>query len=318
MRHLSPEILSLRSDFIFAIRSFFSKNSFIEIDTPILKKTPGMEPYLDPIKASSPHKDIEGYLITSPEYSLKQVLSLGKEKIYEITHAFRSGEKGSLHTTEFLMLEFYQIGIDEKQLIEVCIELFDYLQNNFKNFNFNRNNCKKVSMEELFFQHVKRGFQRNELIQIISENNLPCCFDKKTCDYEDLFFLVFLNLIEPELPEEIFFIYDYPKEMAALAKISGQIANRFEIYYGRVELGNAFYELTSPDEQEKRFKLEQQKRADLKKEVFNIDEEFMNALKSGIADVSGISIGLDRLLMVLLGHSNLQFISPYYRASCSF
>ena len=108
MNELSPEILKLRYQFLSTVRSFFSTNGFVEIDTPILRDNPGMEPYLDPYIVSSPDSGREGFLITSPEYSLKQALSMGLENIFEIAHCFRSGEKGQLHTREFLMLEFYE------------------------------------------------------------------------------------------------------------------------------------------------------------------------------------------------------------------
>ncbi|MBK8394614.1 MAG: elongation factor P--(R)-beta-lysine ligase [Leptospiraceae bacterium] len=310
---LSPQLLKYRARYLFAIRSFFQTNGFLEIDTPSLKSTAGMEPYLDPMLVSSPHMEKEGYLITSPEYSLKQTLSLGIEKIYEIAHCFRSGEKGVLHTKEFLMLEFYQVGIDEMGLMDVCISLFDYLQINFEDFGFQKENCIKVKMEDLFLEKTRRSFSLEDLIITLREKFPEAKYDYDSMYYEDLFFLVFLNFIENELPKNRpVFIYDYPEELAALAKVENGRAKRFEIYWNGVELGNAFFELTAPEIQINRFKKEQVKRLEIGKEAFDLDLNFIDSLKRGLPTCSGIAIGLDRLLMIILKLENLKQISPYY------
>ena len=311
---LSPQLLKYRARYLFAIRSFFQENGFLEIDTPCLKPVPGMEPYLDPMLVSSPHQEKEGYLITSPEYSLKQALSLGIEKIYEIAHCFRSGEKGVLHTKEFLMLEFYQVGINELELMDVCIELFHYLQIHLEDFGFKRENCLKVKMEDLFYEKTGRSFSTEDLISTLKEKFPESKYEYDSMYYDDLFFLVFLNFIENDLPRgKPVFVYDYPEELAALAKVENGRAKRFEIYWNGVELGNAFFELTSPDLQMKRFKEEQEKRIALGKEAFEIDPNFIRSLESGLPSCSGIAMGLDRLLMITLKQENLKTISPYYR-----
>ncbi|MCE9499671.1 MAG: elongation factor P--(R)-beta-lysine ligase, partial [Leptospira sp.] len=270
------------------------------------------EPYIDPFKVSSPHSEKEGYLITSPEYSLKQVLSSGAGKIFEIAHAFRSGEKGRLHTKEFLMLEFYQVNADEFALMDLCIELFTILAAKFHTFSFHPGNIRKIKMEELFVLHSGKSFSRSDLILTLEENKIKQPVESLKFTYDDLFFLVFLNLIEPGLEEGPLFIYDYPPELASLSRIENGRARRFEIYWKGIELGNAFYELTDPEEQFQRLRKEQDFRRETGKEVFEIDPMFISALHRGIPDVSGISIGLDRLFMLLLGHEDLRFISPYF------
>ncbi len=311
---LSPQLLKYRSHYLFAIRSFFQENGFLEIDTPTLKSFPGMEPYLDPMVVRSPHEEREGYLITSPEYSLKQTLSLGLEKIYEIAHCFRSGEKGVLHTKEFLMLEFYRVGISEIELIDVCISLFEYLQIHFKDFGFRKDKCIKVKMETLFLEKTGRSFSVDDLILTLQEKFPKSNYQFDSMYYEDLFFLVFLNCIENTLPQGApVFIYDYPQELAALAKVENSRAKRFEIYWNGVELGNAFFELTSVEEQIHRFKEEQVKRIEIGKEAFELDTNFIDSLKRGLSSCSGIAMGLDRLLMIILGQENLKFVSPYFK-----
>ncbi|MBE7413506.1 MAG: elongation factor P--(R)-beta-lysine ligase [Leptospiraceae bacterium] len=314
MNLLPFEILQIRSQFLYSIRTFFHENHFFEIDTPTLKKTPGMEPYLDPFLVSSPHSKNEGYLITSPEYSLKQVLSKGLERIYEIAHVYRSGEKGVLHTKEFLMLEFYISNTDEKGLIQFCIQLLEHLNNHFKNIGFSTSDCLVISMEELFFQKTGRGFSREDLVFTIKKNRLLDDFSIQTYSYDDLFFLTFLNCVENRLGENPTFVYDYPQELASLAKVENGRAKRFEIYWKKIEIANGFYELSDPYLQRKRFEEEKALRKKLGKEVFDIDEDLIQALIAGIGNSSGISFGLDRLFMIFLNHKDLRFVSPYYQS----
>ncbi|MCB1192460.1 MAG: elongation factor P--(R)-beta-lysine ligase [Leptospiraceae bacterium] len=312
MNLLSSEILKIRGDFLSAIRRFFEKNGFLEIDTPCLLEIPGMEPYLDPFLVKAPKSQEGGYLITSPEYSLKQALSMGLEKVYEIAHAFRSGEKGGIHTKEFLMLEFYQTEINELELMDVCIEFFYFLNSEFRDFGFDKNNCQKVKVEDLFITNTGSSFSKSELLQTI-QNKMD--YDPKTINnfyYDDLFFLVFLNFIEPHLDKGPIFVYDYPEELASLAKVENNRAKRFEIYWNRVELGNAFFENISQEVQVDRFKEEQNRRKELGKEVFPINRDFLLTLERGLPVSSGISIGLDRLLMIILGHNDLRHLSPYW------
>ena len=310
---ISYQTLLLRSKYLKVIRKFFDSYHFYEIDTPCFKKNPSMEPYLSPFKVSSFEKSQKGYLITSPEYSLKHVLSLGFKKIYEITHCFRSEEQNSLiHTAEFLMLEFYCVGFHLEQLIEFCIDFLQYLNDHFLSFSFKKHKVHFLSVLELFQSNLGIGYSKRELIQIVLEKNLYHEQDIKNLEYQDLFFLVFFNLLEIHLNNNFLFLYDYPKELAALAKIENNVAKRFELYWNKIELANAFLELNDREEQIERLKKEQQLRKKLKKSVFNIDPIFKQCLKIGFPDCSGIAIGLDRLFMLILKQKSLKKVSPYY------
>lgn len=312
MNLLSKEVLQLRAKFLYTIRKFFYENNYLEIDTPAMLNIPGMEPHLDPFLVSSLYSAKEGYLITSPEYSLKQALSMNLEKIFEIAHCFRSGEKGSIHTREFLMLEFYHSGINEMELMDECILLLEYLNENFLDIGFQRKFCTKVSMEDLFYKYTNRGFSKNDLVQTLKEYKLDSPILQQSQLYEDYFYTIFLNLIEPNLPQTLIFVYDYPEEQSSLAKVIDGKAKRFEMYWNKTELGNAFYELTDRNEQIQRFKKEQMIRKELGKEVFPINSDFDETLTRGIPEASGISIGLDRLFMIFLKLDKLKYISPYF------
>jgi lysyl-tRNA synthetase class 2 len=313
MNLLAKSIWEKRSKFLKSLRAFFDSQDFLELDTPAFKKIVGMEPYLDPFLVRSPSGLEKGYLITSPEYSMKMAGSVGLERFYEIAHVFRSGEKGSpVHTPEFLMLEFYMARTDLGGLMDFCEDLFATLNKTYFDFRYSEIPKRRVTNQELFVKFTGRGWEREDLLRTLRNSEIPFSEEDR---YEDLYFSVFLNWIEPHLAKEksILFLYEYPPECAALAKIRDGVAQRFEIYWDGLELANAFEELLDPREQEARFLEEQSLRAHLGKEVFPIDRDFLDSL-SGLPPMSGISIGLDRLLMKILGLPNLRSLSPYFSA----
>lgn len=320
MISLTKDTVIFRSQVFKMVREILSRNEFLEVDTPTLKPVVGMEPYLDPFEVRSPNGKETGYLITSPEYSLKQMMATGLDRIFELAHTYRSGEMGSgVHSKEFVMLELYAKEMDDvilRHFIEKFLRELIYTFGREKDKkNLSKPNwIRHLSVEEVFLQNLGHGFLKEDLIKtIVSKklSNVPVS-ELNRWQYEDLFFLVFLNLVEPKLGDGIVFLYDYPPECAALAKIVDGVAKRFEIYWDGMELANAFYELSDVNEQRKRFSEEQKLRANLGKEVFPMDEDFLGSLGNGFPDCSGISIGMDRLILKLSGKNGLKEISPYW------
>ncbi|MCW7470964.1 amino acid--tRNA ligase-related protein [Leptospira kanakyensis] len=320
MISLSKDTVIFRSQVFKMVREILFRNEFLEVDTPTLKPIVGMEPYLDPFEVRSPSGREKGYLITSPEYSLKQMMAKGLDRIFELAHTFRSGEMGSgFHSKEFLMLELYAKGMDDvvlrhfiEKFLRELIHTFGRKEDQTKLANPQW--IRHLSVEEAFLQNVGHGFSKEDLLKTITTKKLTSSpvSELTQWQYEDLFFLVFLNLVEPKLGEGIVFLYDYPPECAALAKIVDGVAKRFEIYWDGLELANAFYELSDVEEQKKRFLEEQELRAKLGKEVFPMDEDFLLSLENGFPSCAGISIGMDRLLLKLSGKHGLSEISPYW------
>lgn len=322
MKSLPKEIVIFRSSVLKASRNYFWELGFLEVDTPCLKPIVGMEPYLDPFEVVSPSKKERGFLITSPEYSLKQILSTGIDRIFEFSHTFRSGEIGSdFHSKEFLMLELYAEGMNDIQLREFIKEYLIFLIQNFGSLE-NKNRLqdskesfiREQSVESIFRETTGFTFDRDSLLTLIEIHKLTGASKEEIhfWPYEDLFFLVFLNLVEPKLGGGIIFLYDYPPECAALARLEDGVAKRFEIYWDGLELANAFFELKDPLEQRLRFEKERELRKKLGKEVFPIDEDFISCLGEDFPTASGISIGMDRLILKLIGKQTLREISPYW------
>ncbi|TGK82881.1 elongation factor P--(R)-beta-lysine ligase [Leptospira bourretii] len=320
MVSLSKDTLIFRSQVLRKVREILWRDGFLEVDTPTLKPIVGMEPYLDPFEVRSPSGREKGYLITSPEYCLKQMMAKGMTRIFELAHTYRSGEMGSgFHSKEFLMLELYAKGMDDsflRQYIETFLrELILVFGKEEDQKKLSSSEwIRHLSVEEVFLKNVGHGFLKKDLLQTIESKKLSSSPISEIIQwpYEDLFFLVFLNLVEPKLGEGIVFLYDYPPECAALAKVVDGVAKRFEIYWDGLELANAFYELSDVKEQRKRFAEEQELRSKLGKEVFPMDEDFLGSLENGFPDCAGISIGMDRLILRLIGKHGLGDISPYW------
>lgn len=298
-------------------RAFFEKEGFTEVFTPILNSVAGMEPFLDPIRTSA------GWLITSPEYNIKKILPSGIGDVFEITKSFRGHEENSPHhNTEFTILEWYRAYADYTKVMKDVEKLVLMLNQSLKHKTHLDYNGIAIDLQSPWIRlKVNDAFKKWAHIDLNKSQTVPLfkraiqtaklnINTKGITDWNDLFYSVFLNYLEPNLPKnKPVILYDYPLPQGALAKRKSKNSfwtERFELYIGGVEIGNCFSELTDGNEQQKRFEVEQKMRKDLGKEVFAIDTDLIEALTIGFPPTSGIAIGLDRLFMLLLGLSDLQ------------
>jgi len=310
--------LELRFEIIKLIREFFWSQNFVEVDTPNLVKLPGQEPYLSPMKIDihdEKGKEFAGYLHTSPEYTMKKMLATGWKNIFSIGKCYRDYESfGGTHNPEFTMIEWYRAGKDMFSLMEDVQNLFGFVGEKLKKFEILdlrfKNNWMRIFMKELWKKFVDVNLDD----YLTNEKMFELCVEKgynakEDESYEDLFYRIFLNEIEPKLNEMgNVIVYNYPAQMAALSKLSEtdpHYAERFEVYINGLELANAFSELTDSEEQLKRLKEEHELRKKLGKDVYEIDMEFIEALKT-MPPSAGIALGVDRLVQVFGGCQNIN------------
>lgn len=293
-----------------AIREFFTLRGYIEVETPLVVASPGMEPNLFPFETNVIEPDGLSHkagLITSPEYSMKKLLGLGMQKIFTNTKVFRNLEElGGQHNPEFSMLEWYAQGADYQACMDETQALIEFT-------------AEKLGVE------VPTGFQRRTLQDLFekytgvdlrnsgpSELRMACQrlgVESSEDDTEsDLFYRLVLSKIEPVFKGKNLFVYDYPKYQASLSALTpdGRFGQRFELYMNGLELCNGFTELTDPVEQQARFLEEGQERKDLGKTVFPIDETFLKLLGSIQNPTFGNALGVDRLHMVLTNRSSIN------------
>lgn len=305
---LDIKIAKKRSNLINKTRNFFIKNSFTEVETPLMTKIPGMEPYLTPFETTlntSSNKQYKFFLNASPELQMKKLLGAGFGNIFQITKVFRNGEShGTLHNPEFTMLEWYRENANYFDLMKDCEKLITSLTDKYPA------PWKRSSMHELFLSFCKIDLLKNKSFKKLKETARQLNYDANGCNtWDDIFFKIFLNHIEPTLGNDPIFIYDYPVSQAALAKKKKEnsfFAERFELYIGGTELANAYSELIDGKEQRSRLKEEQQLRKQLNKTVFDIDEEFIQSLESITRPCAGIALGIDRLIMLLLNKKSIE------------
>jgi lysyl-tRNA synthetase class 2 len=297
------------------LRDFFWKRGFMEVSTPELVRLPGMEPNLDVFKTE------DMYLITSPEYAMKKLLVSGLEKIFQITKSFRNKETNSpLHNPEFTILEWYRAYSDYTRIMKDMEELVCELavaangkpQIFFKDYKIDvAAPWPKVKVKDLFkdFAGVDHEvFEDAEKFRA-AVSGKGYKVDDET-PYEELFFLVFLNEIEPKLGlTKPVIVYEYPVQMAGLAKKceeDSRYSERFEVYIGAIELCNAFTELNDPVEQKARLEAEHEQRKLMGKADYGVDQGFISALNFGMPPSGGVALGVDRLMMLLTNTADIR------------
>lgn len=291
-----------------AVHEFMEKNSYLKVDLPVLSPVLIPESYLQVFETDFKFLDKKEklYLTPSPELFLKRLLAHGVGDCYYLGKSFRNADPpASLHSYEFVMLEFYKMGANYMNIADVVLKLLKSIKKEIvyqgKTISFER--WEKITITEAFKKYAK-----------ISEKELfdHKLFIKKTeqkgykvigFTYEDLWSQIYSQEIEPNLGINGYptLIYDYPKEFAALAKLNydGRTTQRFEFYIAGVELGDCYTELTDWKEQEMRFKKE-------KKVIHPIDKGYIEALKYGLGDCSGIAIGLERLAMIFANETSID------------
>src|SRR3989339_149489 len=314
-----------RAQIVKSMREFFWSKNFTEVETPNIVALPGQEPYLSPmsLKISDENKkQYQAYLHTSPEYAMKKMLAGGFDNIFSICKCFRDNESfGGLHNPEFTMVEWYRINTDFYTIMRDVEELFGFVYSDLVKSQKSKVKSpflfERISMRDLWKKYA--GVDLNDYLD--TEKMFALCVAKgfnpdKNEKYEDLFYRIFLNEIEPKLKEPVI-IHHYPAQMAALAKLSGEdnrYAERFEVYVNGMEIANAFSELTDEEEQRKRLVEEKELRKELGEprktssrgvDVFEIDEDFIEAVGE-LPKCAGIALGVDRLVQVFLSCQNID------------
>ncbi len=311
--------LEARARALRAARAFFDERGFVEIEAPIIVRSPGLEPHLDPFAVDGhAHRR---WLHTSPEYALKRLLGeLGFERLYAVGPCFRDEPPSSTHAPEFTMLEWYEVGLDlaglmaqtEAMLAAVCRALHGGTGLTFRGRAVSLEPpFERLSMREAFRLHAGVDPWEHPFADDLRAAGRAAGVDVPTDSpcWDDVFFQIFLNSVEPKLGQDRpTFLYGYPASQAALARLNTRdpsVAERFELYAGGLELANAFDELTDPAEQRRRFEDDRDHRHRLQKPVPPIDDALVGAL-GRMRPTAGIALGFDRLVMLLTGAERID------------
>lgn len=298
------DALNTRAEVNAKIRAFFQSHNVIEVETPILNQYSVTDLHIDSI-ATDNYK----ILHTSPEYAMKRLLAFHKCDIYQLCKVFRANEKSSYHNDEFTMLEWYRVAWSYKDLMKEVAELVTTLVGN----NLEPLDVTYISYQQIFKKYAGIDIQTSnqaDYFQVCGDHSLKLNSALTTHQYQNL---ILDQIIVPKLEKRrITFVYDFPVEQAALAKLNDQgCAERFELYFGGVELANGFQELTDAQEQLSRFEEDNRQRLLVGKKAIEIDIEFLLALKSGLPESAGVAFGIDRLLMVMLDVGDIKSVLSF-------
>lgn len=305
------DTLKFWANLLAKIRAFFAARNILEVETPLLGKSTITDPNIQSIIARchppGSSKSQILYLQTSPEFAMKRLLAAGSGSIYQICKAFRDEESGRLHKPEFTMLEWYRIGFDHHDLMDEMDE--------FLGFVIDAKKAERLSYAEMFQKYLEINPHSASVLELqncAAQNNLDVSFACDKSSDPDLWLnLLLTHLIEQHLGQNRpTFVYDYPKNQAALAKIrkDGEyfVAERFEVYINGIELANGFHELADADEQRTRFEKDLEKRREMNLSEIPLDEDFLAALKSGLPNCAGVALGVDRLCMIAKNLSDIS------------
>lgn len=311
-----PNLLNkylVREKVIHTIRQFFLDRKFHEVFTPVMVPIPSIEPNLEVFKTelrTSKGLKRDGYLIMSPEFSIKKLLAAGIGSCFEITKCFRNDEEvSSLHNPEFTMLEWYRINADYTDVMKDFEDLFLEIVGK-DNFTFQGRSLDitrpwpRYSVAQAFEKFA--GIDTETLLsgeRLLNAGKSKGYTVDENVTWEQMFYQIFLNEIEPAIDKsnKPAVIYDYPISQASLSRPKAgdpRFAERFEVFLAGIELGNCFSELTDAGVQKARFLEDLEARKQLGKTAYPIDEDLIQALSSGLPPVSGIAVGVDRLVML--------------------
>ncbi|HSR66168.1 MAG TPA: EF-P lysine aminoacylase EpmA [Xanthomonadaceae bacterium] len=304
------DALRLRARLNAAIRAFFAGRDVLEVETPVLSRAGNTDPNI-----ASFHLEFSGrtdgaprtrWLRTSPEFPLKRLLAAGVGDCYELGRVFRDGEAGGRHNPEFTMLEWYRLGFDHHRLLEETAQLVQVA-------------LALVGREAGFATTSFRALYRDRLgidPMCASQEALRAALGDVVIDpdgltRDDWLDLLMTHRLQPSFPaDQLLAVYDYPASQSALARVRGPgpaqadeppVAERFELYLGPLELANGYHELRDAREQRARFERDVALRGARGQPAPPVDEALLAALQHGLPACAGVALGVDRLLMAMLG-----------------
>ncbi len=312
------EIFRKRSLIVRAIREFFLKEGFMEVETPILQPIPGgatARPFITHHNAL----DTDFYLRIAPELYLKRLIVGGFEKVFEIAKCFRNEGIDWSHNPEFTQVELYKAYADYNDLMKMMEKFFVYLMKKTNGGEmktvYEKNTIDftppydQITFRDILMKHgncdIEKYPDRESMAKKARELGLEVL---PSDDRGKIMDEVFKKIVRPKIVNPIFVI-DHPIELSPLAKKipeDPRYVERFQLLVGGMELVNAFSELNDPLDQRERFVAQQEMREAGDVEAMRIDEDFITSLMHGMPPTAGLGMGIDRLAALLTNSHNIK------------
>lgn len=299
----SVETLKARAGIVERIRSFFSERGLVEVSTPVITPCGVTDPNIESIALSGQ----AAWLRTSPEFWHKRLLAAGCGDLFELGPAFRFGERGRLHQTEFTLLEWYRCGWEWSELAAEAVELIlECVADGQRRVPIHYRSWTDCFESAVNLNPLSAG---TEALEAAADNAPPDCTRDMLLDF------LFATRIHPLFDaDSVTVVFDYPASQAALARLKPDdpcLAERFEIFLGPMELANGYRELTCSVEQRARFEADNLTRLALDRPAMPIDDALLGALAAGLPECAGIALGVDRLVMAALGYGHIAQVTTF-------
>jgi lysyl-tRNA synthetase class 2 len=296
------KLLRERANVISLVRAFFAQRDFLEVETPLLVPSPGLDLHLEAFEVAT--RSPARYLITSPEYQMKRLLAEGYPRIFQVAKCFRKGELGDRHNPEFTMLEWYRANAGIDDVMRDTEDLVAMVTGGRVTLGERtidtRAPVERWTVCEAFDRFA--GVREDETLDLAAND-------------EERYFELMVDAVEPGLAalDHAVFLVDYPASQASLARKrpdDPRVAERFELYVAGVELCNGFGELTDVAEQRARLERDREERSTRGLPVYPIDEKFVDAL-AHVPPSGGNALGLDRLVALVCGGTEIQRVMAF-------
>ncbi|MFV0442615.1 MAG: EF-P lysine aminoacylase EpmA [Planctomycetaceae bacterium] len=321
-------VLRHRARLLATVRQFFTEQGYWEVETPLLSRDTCVDTWIAPVAVPHPTQPERTlYLQTSPEFALKRLLAAGADAVFELTRSFRCGESGPRHNLEFTIVEWYRVGDTHYEQMTVVEQLVRTIAAEslgtatgprIPPHPFPRIRYDEAATSALGASVLE--LSAAELRTMAESAGIAIPASLALEDRDGWLNLLLAERIEPWLAQfPACFLYDYPASQAALAKVrpgSPDVAERFELYLGGMELCNGYHELTDADELLQRMQRHNAARIRHGAASLPTDSRLIAAMRHGLPPCAGVALGFDRLVQWRLGLTDLQqtLTFPFDRA----
>jgi len=304
------DVLRLRAGLLERARAYFARSGALEVETPVLVGAAVTDVHLESLEVRRGDGARAGFLQTSPEYAMKRLLCAGAPDIYQVARVFREGERGRRHNPEFTMIEWYRLGMDHLALTRDVEGLLRTLLEPLRPL--------APTVHVTYAEAFVAALSLDPLVADVSE--LTTALHGAGIDVpqglrgdrDGLLDLAMATCVTTRFADDrLTFVRDFPASQAALARVSGPVAARFEAFWGALELANGFHELGDAGEQARRFAADNATRAARGQPARDVDERFLTALATGLPPCAGVALGFDRVVMIAAGAGRIDDVVAF-------
>jgi len=309
----SVDVARVRADMLQAARAFFAEHDVLEVDTPSLSRGAVSDPQIESVPVSlSADPNVGYFLHTSPEFAMKRLLCAGWPDIFQICKVFRDAEVGRRHQPEFTMIEWYRRDMELDDMMQHTARFIERLLDRVPQLR----RTSYVSYQAAFEQHAGVDPFTASIAELKVASGADADLARSLGDERDIWLdLLLTTRVAPAFAADtLTVLHHYPASQAALARLcpsNAAVADRFEVFFGELELANGYFELSDADEQFARCKLDQQVRQRRQQPVRALDEKFLASLQHGLPPCCGVAVGFDRLVMINTGATDLQDVQTF-------